>query len=105
MDIKKLKQQWYDENAPFGRELGYPECCIKEFCDQPPALLKKSVASKDDKRRYKAGCIDGKFTGFIPCKLHAREIVSGKITLASLIHNRNKEFPPFPISPGEELRF
>lgn len=99
MDVKKLKQDWYDENAPFGRELGYPECCIKEFCDQPPGILKRSSPSKDDKRRYKAGCIDGKFTGFIPCAYHAKQIISGKITLSSLINGRNNEFPPFPITP------
>lgn len=96
--MQEHKDAWFEENAPFGRELGYPECCIKEFCDQPPALLKKNLgkATKDDKRRYKAGCIDGVFTGFIPCKEHAKQIVMGKITLQSLIQNRNKDFNPFP---------
>ncbi len=96
--MQEHKDAWFEENAPFGRDLGYPECCIKEFCDQPPALLKKNLgkATKDDKRRYKAGCIDGVFTGFIPCKEHAKQIVMGKITLQSLIQNRNKDFNPFP---------
>lgn len=95
--LKEEQDAWYEENAPLGKELGYPECCIKEFCAQPPALLKRmGNPSKVDIRRYKAGCINGQFTGFIPCAFHAKEIVMGKITLASLITNRNPEFPSFP---------
>ena|ERR1043166_4899858 len=97
MNLQKLKDDWFAENAPLGKKLGYPECCIKEFCDQPPALLKsRKNPTKDDKRRYKAGCVDGQFTGFIPCARHAKEITMGKITLQSLIKNRDPEFPPFP---------
>ncbi len=96
--MQEHKDAWFKENAPLGKELGYPDCCIKEFCDQPPALLKKNLgkATKDDKRRYKAGCIDGVFTGFIPCKVHARDIVMGKIKLENLINNRSNDFPNFP---------
>lgn len=96
-NLKKHQDAWFAENAPFGKELGYPDCCIKEFCDQPPALLKHSKGpTKDDKRRYRAGCINGVFTGFIPCAYHAKEITTGKIKIESLIKNRNPKFPPFP---------
>lgn len=94
--IQKHQQDWYNENAPFGKELGYPECCINEFCSQPPILLKNSKPTQIDKDRYKAGCINGNFTGFIPCMKHAKEILNGKITLASLIQNRNPAFSAFP---------
>lgn len=94
--LKEQQEEWFKINAPFGKELGYPECCIKEFCDQPPALLHKRSPTKDDKRRYKAGCIDGQFTGFVPCAFHAREITMGKIALVSLIKNRSSNFLPFP---------
>ena len=94
--LKEQQEEWYKINAPFGKELGYPECCIKAFCDLPPALLKKRKTTKDDRRRYRAGCINGEFTGFIPCSFHAKQITMGKITLESLIKNRNDEFPPFP---------
>jgi hypothetical protein len=95
--LKKHQQDWFDENAPLGRDLGYPECCVKAFCDQPPALLReRRTPSKDDQIRYKAGCIRGEFTGFIPCINHAKEIVAGRITLASLVKNRHEMFPPFP---------
>lgn len=77
-EIKRLQDKWYEENAPFGKELGYPECCIKEFCLQPPEVLKYSKPTKDDITRYKAGCIDGQFTGFIPCVEHAKQIMNGK---------------------------
>jgi len=96
-NLKEHQEKWFEENAPFGRELGYPECCIKEFCDQPPALLNQMKSpSKIDLRRYKAGCINGVFSGFIPCAFHAKEITMGRITLESLIKNRNREFPHFP---------
>ncbi len=95
--IQEHKDAWFEENAPFGKDMGYPDCCIKEFCDQPPALLNKmKKPSKIDLRRYKAGCINGVFTGFVPCAFHAKEIVTGRITLASLITDRNPEFGPFP---------
>lgn len=97
--MKNLKQHieyWTIENTPLGKELGYPDCCIKEFCNQPPELLNHGKPSKDDLRRYKAGCINGQFTGFIPCAFHAREITMGRITLQSLIKNRNQNLPPFP---------
>lgn len=95
-NLEQHQKEWYDENAPFGRQLGYPECCIKAFCDDPPILLRQRKITEDDRRRYKAGCINGVFTGFIPCAHHAYEIVTGQILLASLIKDRNPEFPPFP---------
>jgi hypothetical protein len=97
--LKEQQDEWFKINAPFGKELGYPDCCIKEFCDQPPELLHNNEPTKDDIGRYEAGCINGDFTGFIPCVKHSKEILSGKITLASLITNRNKDFPQFPTTP------
>jgi hypothetical protein len=95
-NIEELKRDWFEENAPLGTKLGYPVCCILEFCDQPPAILKQAGATKDDLRRFEAAQINGKYTGFIPCKFHAKEILAGRITLASLIKDRSNEFPPFP---------
>ena len=95
-NLQKLKDDWFSENAPFGKQLGYPDCCIKEFCDQPPALLNNSKPTKEDQRRFKAAHLNGKFTGFIPCKEHAKQIITGKITLMSLIKNRSSEFGIFP---------
>jgi hypothetical protein len=100
MDVEALKREWYQENAPFGRVLGYPYCCILEFCDQPPALLQGVEPSQIDIDRYNAGYVDGEFTGFIPCAYHAGLILEGRISLASLIHGRNPAFPPFPITPN-----
>ncbi len=94
--IREYKKEWFDENAPFGKKLGYPDCCIKAFCDQPPELLKKITLTENDMMRYESACINGVYSGLIPCIRHAKEIISGKITLASLIKNRSAEFPPFP---------
>lgn len=96
-DLERLQKKWFEINEPSGKALGYPTCCIKEFCDQPPELLKRlGEPTKDDKRRYKAGCINGEFTGFIPCKNHAKEIIAGSISLSSLIKDRDIDLSPFP---------
>src|SRR5574343_250349 len=29
--IEKIKREWFEENQPLGKLLGYPDCCIKEF--------------------------------------------------------------------------
>lgn len=93
--LEEEQKEWFDTNAPYGKELGYPDCCIKAFCDQPPSSLK--IATKNDKLRYEAACVNGKFKGFIPCLAHAKQINAGEITLDSLIKNRNPEFKPFPL--------
>ena len=91
-----MQDEWFKINAPYGKELGYPDCCIKEFCDQPPELLKNKNPTKDEVNRFYSGFLNDKFTGFIPCKFHANEISAGKITLSSLIKNRNIFFSEFP---------
>ena len=96
MNKQELIKKWTEENEPIGKALGYPDCCIREFCQQPPQLLEGKKPTKDDIRRLKASYINGKFTGFIPCKEHAKQILQGKITLASLVDNdvrrNNKEY-------------
>lgn len=62
----------------------------------PPAMLKEHKITEDDRNRYDAGCINGQFTGFIPCSHHAKQILAGEITLESLIQNRSESFPAFP---------
>ena len=95
--IQQWQQEWYELNAPTGRALGYPECCIKAFGNQPPKLLEISgPPTKQDIKRYQAGCINGQFTGFIPCGDHANKILSGQLALKDLIKNRNPELPVFP---------
>lgn len=94
---QELKEAWYQENLPTGQALGYPECCIRAFGDNPPQLM-RGKPTKDEKRRYKAGCINGVFTGFIPCAEHAKKIIQKEITLESLIDKdkRLSTFPRFP---------
>ena len=96
--LEKLKEEWYQINLPIGQMLGYPECCIKKFGDYPPELLKYNKPTKDDKRRYTASCINGKFSGFIPCSEHSKQIVQGKIKLEDLIDygKRDLFIPKFP---------
>lgn len=102
INFEKSIQKWTEINEPFGKELGYPACCIKEFCEQPPELLANTKSKKTDKLRYKAACINGKFTGFVPCLEHALLINNNSITLYSLIKNRSPQFKPFPLEPFYE---
>ncbi len=92
---KILEQQWIKENEPIGKYLGYPECCIKEFCDQPPHKLKDKEPTGRDKLRLQRSYINRVYTGFIPCYRHAREIQGGITKLTELIKNR-RELLPFP---------
>lgn len=87
---------WWAENYQFGRSLGYPDCCVSAFCNDAPAVLQSRAATQADRDRYTAGCVDGVFTGFIPCVTHAGMILRGHISLHSLISNRNLDFKPFP---------
>lgn len=94
--IDIFKKNWHEINQPIGKMLGFPDCCINAFCNEPPEILENKEPTDDDKRRYEAACINGKFTGFIPCSEHAGQIVSGEITLASLISERDPSLPEFP---------
>lgn len=97
----RLQQEWKKINEPYGRDLGYPQCCIDAFCSYPPVVIRwlriKKRPILGARMQYTAGCIDGKYTGFIPCQKHAKLIMSGKITLESLIKNRMPFFEPFPL--------
>lgn len=94
--LKSKQRSWYKINAPLGRELGYPECCIKAFCNQPPELMKLVGARQSDYERYEAALIDGQYSGFIPCHKCATKVLSGEIKLHDLVKNRSAEMPPFP---------
>lgn len=88
---------WFEQNFQIGELMGYPNCCIKEFCDQPPSLMKNKLPTQNDKKRFKAAHINGVWSGFIPCVKHANLILSKKIKLSDLIKNRSKDLPPFSI--------
>lgn len=82
-----------------GEKYGYPECCISEFCKATPSKLQsgQGINRHEAELRYKAGCINGQFSGFIPCIKHAKEIIDKKITLESLINRQTRSVPmPFP---------
>lgn len=98
------QQEWYAINAPFGKKLGYPDCCIQQFCDQPPQLMRFTGSLADMRMRYEAAKINGEYTGFIPCTNHAKQILNGEITLQSLIKNRSSEFSAFPdLAPPQPI--
>jgi hypothetical protein len=81
-----------------GNAYGYPQCCIDKFCQQTPEVLQRQGApTREDKLRFKAAQINGKFTGFVPCYAHAVQIIQGKIKLEDLIEKTKRTVPlPFP---------
>ena len=89
-------KEWTELNKPFGIELGYPECCIDEFCSLSPGVLATRKSTKNDEKKARAAYIGSEYSGFIPCLKHAKQINRGEITLQSLIKNRSSKFPPFP---------
>ena len=68
-----------------GKYYGYPECCILDFKEKFP--LKFESKSDEQKRAAKYG--------FIPCPVHAREILEGKTRIEDLILPSRKEKRPF----------
>jgi hypothetical protein len=72
-DLKGVQDDWFKINEPSGKACGYPDCCIREFGNDSPEALKNREITKDDVMRFNAACINGKFTGFIPCKEHAKQ--------------------------------
>lgn len=95
-EIQRAQDEWREENAPLGKLLGYPQCCIDAFCSDAPQVIKGRKVSKEDRIRYKASFMNGQYTGFIPCLYHAQEILAGKITLMSLIKDRDPDYGIFP---------
>ena len=96
-NIEQIQKDWFEENAPLGKELGYPECCIKEFCNDAPEFLKENAPHEMHRLRYRASFRNGEYTGFIPCEYHAKKILSGEMEIENLIHGRNPDFPVFPM--------
>lgn len=71
-----------------GKYFGYPDCCIKDF-------IKHGSDQTVDQWAVHRG------TGFIPCRLHAQDIVEGVYSLESLIQNRQHSLP-FPFENKAE---
>lgn len=95
LKLKEEQKKWKEENEAFGQRLGYPQCCIDQFCNEPPYYLENSKIRDIDYYRYKAACINNNYLGFIPCDAHAMQILNNEIRLQDLIKNRDIAFPPF----------
>lgn len=63
-----------DQWTYYGKYYGFPECCIHDFCHPRGNRDRQFQASNS--------------TGFVPCKDHAEQILSGQVTLEELITNR-----------------
>lgn len=88
---------WIDTSSFSGIQYGYPQCCIDEFIKCTPSEMSRRNPTQEEKIRLKASMINGKYTGFIPCILHAKQIISGKTTVENLINYKKRTVPlPFP---------
>jgi hypothetical protein len=82
MNRKKLSTELRELWIENGHYFGYPECCIKNFCERGFKLTDEQEAVH-------------KHTGFTPCPECSKKILRGEATLESLLVNRIcKE--PFP---------
>jgi hypothetical protein len=72
------KKKW----AEMGLYFGYPDCCIKDFCERGYKTTKEQQAVHNN-------------YGFVPCPKCSQKILNGKETLESLIKNRICK-TPFP---------
>lgn len=93
--MTKEDQEYIETSIDSGNKYGYPKCCIDAFVAKTPSQMKASGATQSDRMRYEAAHINGEYTGFIPCTMHAIEIKKGKITLLDLI-DKNKRLAPIP---------
>lgn len=102
---RKYIHKWREINEPIGQRLGYPKCCVDEFCLAAPEILNNPLSRLTviDHIRFDAAHVDGVYTGFIPCAEHARLVLLGKVKLADLIENRDINEPPFPDSWSSEF--
>jgi hypothetical protein len=67
-----------------GKFYGYPQCCIDEFVNHfGPFFLRPEEVQKTAQ------------DGFLPCRNHAKEILSGKVKIEDIIKDRicSKPFP------------
>lgn len=65
------KETWIEN----GRYFGYPECCIKDFCERGYELTVEQELVHQN-------------IGFIPCPECAKKITKGEATLESLLIER-----------------
>ena len=69
----------------YGEIFGYPSCCINEFINDKVYYDKFG----EDCRSHAQIVIAQEVGGFVPCKKHAEEIISGEISLSDIIINRD----------------
>lgn len=93
-----FKDEFIRVSRESGKKYGYPQCCIDEFCNQPPSYFEDQHPEDEikNKTRWLAAQFNGKFSGFIPCYVHAKEILSGKIKLHELVSKTPERTVPFP---------
>lgn len=77
-----------------GRYFGYPTCCIKEYDRVLASGGRKSTEQILVQARHNHG--------FVPCTAHCQQILEGKTTIESLIHDRLCPLP-YPEEPDIEV--
>lgn len=73
-----------------GAYFGYPRCCIEAFV--APMYTEGRLPCYTTRSKEQLQAADW---GFIPCRVHARQILAKEITLAELILPSRQEPKPF----------
>lgn len=89
-----LEYEYQEQLIKLGTYFGYPPCCVQEFVtnfNREEIGTEKQIASNG--------------TGFIPCSKHTLLILSGEITVESLISPDRVCTAPFPDEGKQEDAF
>lgn len=84
-----------------GRSFGYPQCCIDEFIKHVAIIVLQDIDPRTDEQNF-----IGTYThGFIPCAACTEKVVTGQITLNSLIRDRDSKNGKFNFTlPAKMIR-
>lgn len=74
-DKKLYKYKLMKHYTTLGIYYGYPACCVRDFIKRNDAPSERQSKASNN-------------TGFIPCPVHTRKILSGKIKIEDLIKDR-----------------
>ena len=78
--LRKYDEGDYTHFIAQGYMHGYPECCILDF-------IEKRIIKKD----YSV-IVPDNYSGFIPCTIHANQIVNNELGLKDLIQDYRAPF-------------
>jgi hypothetical protein len=94
-----IREKGINVYREYGTYYGYPRCCIEAFV--APMYTEGHLPCYTTRSKEQLKVSDH---GFIPCRVHALQILAKEITLAELILPSRQEPKPFPPFPEKRYR-